>query len=352
MRTPAGRNGTVILMNLALLVVTCQAPTTQSETQATASNSSSATLLFKSTFGKGVALAQPGDCGSLGCYQPVTGTDQSTGYSWPPNIWGSTGTWNKGGYAQLIADAGRSMTSSTVGNYVLNELQTVTGPDGNPTTAIYGENRGSDRKGKTSRQNPYVITPDVNQPQSDIYIREWIKLQPNLASQLKPGQFSDGSWGDWRAFAEWKTGGQAMGGKSGCVPGGPAWGGDYRNIVYVMMDSRKNLYWRMQGDNVANGGLPYKVYWKVDNHEVPVPVGKWFQFEWFWHRSSGPDGRAWAAVNGRVIGEFQGPVMGEYGCKINRIVPFTVYTGGHFPAYQWVTGLEIWNGFPQDATAH
>jgi len=316
------------------------------------SGSSGANMMFKGGFGNGVNLGDPMNCGSEECYQAVAGTDASTGFTWPPNVWGGAGTWNKGGFAQLIADSGSNLTSSTVDNYVFNQLETVAGPDGNSTVAFYGENRGSDHKGNTSRQDPYILTPDISKSQGDLYIRQWYKLQPDLATQLKPGQFSDGTWGDWRAIAEWKTGGQAIGGTSSCVPGGPTWGGDYRNIVFVMMDGSGNLFWRVQGDSVADGGLPYKVYWQIDNKSVPVPAGEWFKFEWFWHRSSGSDGRVWVAINGKVIADYHGPMMGQYGCNINRIVPFTVYTGGYFPAYQWIKDLEIWDGFPGDASAH
>jgi len=323
---------------------------TQKSLAISISGSSGANKLFKGGFSNGVNLNSVSYCGSTECYQPITGTDNSTGFSWPPNVWGGAGTWNKGGFAQLIADT--NISSSTIDNYVSNQLETVTGPDGNPTTALYMEVSGSDHQGNNSRQDPYIITPDVSKAQGDLYIREWIKLQPNLKSQLKSGQFSDGSWGDWRVVAEWKTGGQAMGGANACVPGAPSWGGDYRIIVFVIMDGNGNLFWRMQGDNVANGGMPYKVYWQTDNHSLPVPVGEWFKFEWFWHRSAGSDGRAWAAVNGKVIADHYGPNMGQYNCNINRIIPTTVYTGGYFPASQWVSDLEIWDGFPADATTH
>ncbi len=314
------------------------------------STTNSATLLFKSGFGTGISLPAPFSCGSTECYQQVSGTDASTGFTWPPNIWGGTNMWAKGGFLQLIADT--SITSSTISNYVVNQLQTVTGHDGSSTTALYQQTLGSAYQGNASRQAPYIITPDVTVAQGDLYVREWIKLEPNLTTELISGQFADGSWGDWRVVSEWKTGGQAMGGTTGCVPSAPTYGGDYRIISFIIMDNSGNLFWRTQGDNNANGGLPFTTFWQVDNHTVPVPVGQWFKYEWFWHRSANSDGRAWAAVDGQVIADHYGPNMGAYNCPINRIVPFTVYTGGYFPAYQWVDDLEIWNTFPADATSH
>ncbi len=310
----------------------------------------SAIRLFKSGFDSGVSLAAPANCGSIECYQQTGGTDASTGSTWPPNVWGSANTWGKGGYLQLYA--GTSISSSTISNYVVNQLQTVTGHTGSSTTALYQGTLGSSYEGSTSRQDPYVITPDVTAPQGDLYIREWINVEPDLKTQLIPGQFPDGSWGDWRVIAEWKTGGQAMGGTTGCVPGAPTYGGDYRIIVFIIMDNNGNLFWRVQGDNNANGNLPVTTFWQIDDHSIPVPVGQWFKFEWFWHRSSGSDGRVWAAINGQVIADRYGSNIGAYNCQINRIVPHTVYTGGHLPAYQWVDDLEIWNTFPADASSH
>jgi hypothetical protein len=67
------------------------------------------------------------------------------------------------------------------------------------------------------------------------------------------------------------------------------------------------------------------------------------KFEVFWHRSTGPDGRVWMAVNGQVIVDMPGP--NKIRAPINRIAP-NLYTGTAFPVYQWMDDLEIWDGFP------
>ena len=37
---------------------------------------------------------------------------------------------------------------------------------------------------------------------------------------------------------------------------------------------------------------------------------------------------------------------------INRIFLSDVYSGTAYPLYQWMDDLEIWNGFPSDASPH
>jgi chitodextrinase len=84
----------------------------------------------------------------------------------------------------------------------------------------------------------------------------------------------------------------------------------------------------------------------VLNRTVPVPVGGWFKFEFFLHRSNGADGRVWVAVNGNVIADHYGPNMGAWNLPINRIMTPILYTGSRMPVYQWIDDLEIWDGFP------
>jgi len=105
-------------------------------------------------------------------------------------------------------------------------------------------------------------------------------------------------------------------------------------------------YWQVLADNNAGGGAPLVNNWSVQNRAVPVPVGEWFKFEFFLHRSNGADGRVRVAVNGNVIADQMGPNMGAWNLPINRISMPTVYTGSRMPVYQWIDDLEIWSGFP------
>ena len=166
----------------------------------------------------------------------------------------------------------------------------------------------------------------------DLYISYWLKFQPDLVQKLSPPN------GNWRVVFEWKT------------------AGDYRvtcTIVTWGMFAGVNvpLSWKIAGDNNANGGLPLQVFWEAYS-QVPVPLDQWFKFEVFWHRSSGPDGRVWMAVNGQVLVDHYGPTMGIYNAAINRIMVSQLYSSSAYPIYQWIDDLQIWDGFPSDAAPH
>jgi hypothetical protein len=186
--------------------------------------------------------------------------------------------------------------------------------------------------GKALSQVPLMIKRpwtigDVN----DLYISYWFKHQADLASQLDSAVSSGG----WRVQFEFKTGGY-----------NGDWPGDYRISTIVAKDRDGGLYWLSKGDNVANGPWPRVDYWQEDNRSVSVPVDRWFKYELFWHRSEGPEGRFWSAVDGQVIVDHHGPNMGNYKLPITRIMVHNAYTGGRGPVQGHVTGLEIWDGFP------
>jgi len=292
--------------------------------------SSGGTLLFSSGFEGSNALLAPSACWGTGCWQNIIGIDSITGFAWPPNIWGGGGT-----YFQLLADA--TVDATTVGNYMVNQIQTVTGHGGNPTQALYSDIQQSGccgtNPGGGATQDPLMLLP-VSET-SDLYIRYWLKHQPNLADLMGVGQVGTG-W-NWRVVFEWKT------------------AGDYRVIAMIKRDpylNGGNLYWNIVGDNEANGGLPYQKFWESNNMQVPVPAGEWIKFEVFWHRSGGNDGRVWMAANSQVLVDHYGPNMGIYNAPINRIMMPNLYSSTSYPIYQWVDDLQIWDSFPSDAAPH
>jgi hypothetical protein len=81
-----------------------------------------ATPFFWSGFESTTALATPSNCWSTGCWQSITGTDSSTGYTWPPSGLAS------GQLFQLLADNPTgTMDPTTIGNYMFNQILPVTG---------------------------------------------------------------------------------------------------------------------------------------------------------------------------------------------------------------------------------
>jgi hypothetical protein len=329
--------GSVTVLPLFLLMG-CYAGNFTDRAAAAAPNSAvapTAKLLFKSNFGPEVSLGAPRNLyapasGGGGAWQDLTGTDQETGSSWPIAALGA-----KFSGVQLITVD--PVTPSTVSDYITAEIRQVRGPKGMPVYELFQNVKkkapvGIVPGGKGHAQAPLLIQrPWTIGDVTDLYVTYWFKHQADLAKQLD----STVSAGNWRAQFEFKTGGYLN-----------AYPGDYRITTHVMKGSDGSLYWYTKGDNVANGPWPRVDYWVEANHIVKVPVDTWFKFEGYWHRSSGSDGRYWAAVNGQVIVDHHGPNMGDQGLPITRIFITNPYSGGHAPVESHMTGLEIWDGFP------
>ena len=297
-----------------------------------------AKLLFKTNFGAGVTLAAPSSMSSTASWQDLKGTDAQTGFSFPVSALGSDRTG-----LQLIGAhrmTGAALRTDNLNEYFGNELRTTTGPDGKPASEIFFNLRKKDEPvGKGGSQIPLMINrPSTIGDTGDVYISYWFKHRADLAAQLDHKV----SAGNWRVQFEFKTGGFKDPAK-----GKEAYAGDYRISTTILKSKDEGkLYWRSKGDNSANmesfmPGWKRVTYWTVENDTVPVPVGEWFKFEVFWHRSNGSDGRYWAAVNGQVIADHLGPNMGEYNLPITRIMVTNVYTGGYGPVQGEMTGLEI-----------
>ena len=284
-----------------------------------------ADLLFKSNFGAGISLGTPYGFATKGAYQDITGTDKETGYSWPVSALGA----NFSGVQLITVDP---ITPSTIGDYISGEIRSVVGPKGEAVNELSQQVKITGGLGRAGSQAPLLIRRpwtigDVN----DLYITYWFRYQANLETQLDTTVSS----ANWRSQFTLKTGGYNNTGE-----------GDYRMSVTVLKGLDGKLYWMTKGDN-AGGVFPTRVdYWQVENRAVSVPVDKWFKFEVYWHRSSGTDGRFWAAVDGEVIADYRGPNMGDYNLPITRIFVSNPYSGGHVSVDNHITGLEIWNGFP------
>ena len=321
--------------------------TPATSTAPTTTAAPTATLLFASNFGPDVSLGAPRDIkttaaspagGGLG-WQDLAGTDKETGYSWPVAALGA-----KFSGVQLITVD--PVTSSTIGNYITAEIRQVPGPQGAPVYELFQNVKIKAPVGKGLSQAPLLITRSSSLGDvADLYVAYWFKHQADLATQLD----NTVSAGNWRVQFEFKTGGY----------GGSDSNGDYRISTDVMKGADGTLFWRTKSDGVANGPyvgdcqhradptcMGFSGYWGPVDSTVPVPVDTWFHYETFWHRSSGSDGRFWAAVNGQVIVDHAGPNMGKLQLPITRIMVTNTYSGGRAPVESHVTGLEIWNGFP------
>ncbi len=292
-----------------------------------------ANLLFRTTF-SGASLEAEPDCGTSNCWREIIGTDTNfPDQQWPMEIWNGTGRLQ-----QLVL--GVPLTPQTISNYMRAEIQTVTGHAGNNTRALY---QRIEEWGPGSTQMPHVVQPAAGAENGGIYARYWVKLQDNL-TQVQQNS--------WRIFFQWKT------------------DGDYRVSLYVDTYNRSSSeganppvtdhrpHWRLQGDNEANGGLPYEEFWRLFNTTVPVPIGEWFKFEVYWNRGSpGSEGRVWVAIDGQELFDYRGNLWGVNQRTINRIMAPTIYHGASQSAgsnftEQWIDDIEIWDGFPISASPH
>jgi hypothetical protein len=334
-----------------------------------AAQSQLGTLAFRSGYESSTALDAPRDCwsGPTGCWQGIAGTDSSTGFTWPPQIWGTQYAYGHGGVFQLIADV-PGVAAETMSNYVFNQIVTVQGHTGNPTNlALYSQitagSNGQNPIGNGSTQQSYQLTPADEE--GDLYISYWIRFQPGMIGNMigldpAPGVYPDG--GTWRSFFSFKTGTNAPG------DGNPGNDGDYRVEAYVLTGCHPEMiihqvppcigsnpdpapFWVVVADNSAGGSFALVNYWVETNTAVPVPDdGSWNKVEVFWHRSANADGRFWLAINGTVIADHFGANKGasDPPLQINRILPSLLYSGGRLPIYQWVDDIQIWNGgFPR-----
>ncbi|QOJ24023.1 MAG: hypothetical protein HRU78_10515 [Gammaproteobacteria bacterium] len=290
-----------------------------------ATTAHAANLLFRSNLGSGISLGPLYNFSTNGAWQAVNGTDKETGYTWPVSALGS----DFSGVQLITVDP---ITSSTIGNYITNQIIPVTGPKGDLINELSQQVKIKLPVGAGGTQAPFLINRpwkigDVN----DLYITYWFRYQADLETQLDatvPG-------GNWRAHFEFKTGGYNN-----------TWMGDYRITVYVVKGGDGKLYWLTKGDNVANGPFTPVDYWIETNRIAPIPIDKWSKFEVYWHRSGGSDGRFWVAIDGEVIVDHHGPNMGDYKLPITRIFISNPYSGGHATVDNHTTGLQIWNGFP------
>ena len=297
-------------------------------------------LLFRAGFSN-AAIRQPQDCWDTGCWQDIAGSDRATGFEWPPRLRRGTGRF------LLIADPVR-IDALSIQQYMRNRVENVEGPRAGRTGVLYQEItktiNGQAPMGGSAAQNEFQFLPIDNA--EELYVSYWIKLQPDLVERmthLPPGPGIDRG-GTWRAIFAFKTGGQRD-------IGGPQNDGDYRVEAYVMTYGSDTPYWVVLGDNNAGGGAPLKNDWRIADHSLPVPVGRWFKFEVYWRRSDGADGRVWAAVDGHTIADRQGPNMGARNLPINRIMAPMLYTGQRMPAYQWIDDLQVWTGIPSTSKA-
>ena len=302
-----------------------------------------ATALFKTGF-DGASIGAPYSCATNTCFQNIDGTDPVTGYTWPAKVWSMTGRFQ--------TTTGVPFTPP-LSNYILNEIVTAAGPQNTQTPMLHQAIKVPRSTDPTVPfpQDPYYITQatDPNATQGDLYVRYWVKLQPNSGPA---------NLGSWRVLIQWKTGGDFRLNLTSATNG----------LDSAKCPSQSAAYWRVYADNDANSTDPnwmYENYWEECAPTRAVPTsGQWTKVEFFSHRGTpgGTDGRVWVAINGQQVFNLTGKQMWGVGdsagnpMKINRIMAPQIYTNASaaqgVPVEQWVDDYEVWDGFPSDASPH
>ena len=305
---------------------------------APAATTSNAKLLFSTSFEGAISLLPvvATDCWNIGCWQKMTGADSVTGFSLPSTLGGGTSMF-------LLDSDPINPATTAIGNYLFSSVETVAGHTGATTKAVrqqISKNlNGTEPMGAQGLQNEFMFLP--KNTLNDLYVSYWLKLQPDMVEKMTnlPAGGGIDRGGTWRGIFALKTGGMT-------ATGSALNNGDYRIEAYVNTYGGGAPYWCILGDNNAGSGAPSASYWKVENRDIPVPVGQWFKLEIYWHRSAGSDGRVWMGANGKTIADYRGPNMGVSNLPVNRIMAPMLYSGQRMPAYQWFDDLEIWDGFP------
>lgn len=277
---------------------------------------SGAKLLFKSGFESNVTLGPVTGNAPGSIYQTIGGTDLSTGFSWPFTPYNPSPSTE--GF-HLIPWSG---SSDALANHFHNAIDTTQAHSGSSSLLLSLDGYP---EGSCCAQEVFQIGT-VSQPITSWYQRIWIKLQPDLQTQI---QTYKGSF--WRVLWEYKT------------------PNDYRIVTYIYGDSSGNAYWFAHADNNPNNTCPpsgvCSNFWSISNHSVPVPFNQWFLLEVYMKRSSGSDGRFFWAINGQTVADHMGPSYGANNEGTSWLGFENIYSN-YFPMYEWVDDLEVWDNPP------
>jgi hypothetical protein len=264
-----------------------------------------------------------------GCWQRLAGRDVSTGFAFPIRLWGATDA--DASRFELLADY-PAVDAETVQTYVQNDIREGAGRNGSDALFQIVKKRGE----YCCTQNSFVIVPGT-QPQSDVYLSYWLKLEATADAQLIGGEEPD----PWRALSEFKPQGS-----------GPDGTGQIRYRMQLRITD-----WTLSGVprfSIAADHLdPNQCIWDYERspNQPAVPLGQWFRVEIFWSRHP-TNGRYWAAIDGMTLINYEGRTAADDLQPIGKLFPFLAYSGGAVPFRQWVDDLEIWDRFPSTASPH
>jgi hypothetical protein len=210
--------------------------------------------------------------------------------------------------------------SQPLDRYAATRLETVPGPHGAPTRALYQEVTRNARFRPRQRVRNQFPTRWRRDRGSLAY---WVKLQPNLR-ELMP---ADGEH-YWRQLIEFR--------------GSWRHRTDYRIWIGLVRGPRGNiLHFRTTGEILPRKGGRI-VDFTRNARTLPVPLRRWFRFKVRWALAR-KRGRLKATVNGIPIINRRGRT--QLSERLDTLQIFKVYTGAdsldYGPAYQWIDDVEL-----------
>lgn len=210
--------------------------------------------------------------------------------------------------------------SQPIDQYADTRLETVPGPHGAPTRALYQEViRNAEFKRNQRVRNQFPTHWRRNRGS----LAYWIKLQPNLR-ELMP---ADGEH-YWRQLIEFR--------------GSWRHRTDYRIWIGVVRGPRGDiLHFRTTGEiRLRKGGRI--IDFTHNARRLRVPIGEWFRFKVLWALAR-KRGRLKATVNRIPIIDRRGRT--QLSERLDTLQIFKVYTGANSlaygPAYQWIDDVEL-----------
>lgn len=288
-------------------------------------SANSQNLLFKSGFETSVQIDPPIALNNQ-WYHTMSGQDQ--GYDWATGFL----PFAYSTYWRHLVD-----NDSVLTDYVNVEIDTVIGPYGNQTNALFSQIKKYSPTNFSGQffgtvRNQFILEWDTTRQQA--YCKYWIKLQPDLYGVMPAGI------NRWRQIMEWRESGGIY--------------GDYRWAFSVLTNTTVNdsIFW-MLGTQYITGPSTFVDDWSVSNKTVPVPIGQWFLLEVYWNQQNNNTGRIWIAIDSTVI--FDVYADNENNSSIFDWHLFKTYTGkqsidsGYI--YQWIDDVEIWDSIPTIATS-
>jgi hypothetical protein len=305
-------------------------------------------MIFKSGFEPGTTLQPiPGNqIGPDGYVQAICGPDLVAGFSWPIPVHTPKGI--NGIHVVPCTDSDSHCRDPLVHHFE-NKLDLRFRHSGKASLYLntFGYKEGGCCAQETLQSSGFVS------PLTEVYVRYWMMIPAEAASQIS------GTKNYWRMLTENKSVGdfrmELMAVKGACSAGDCPVQGDTTLTTEMTIDARgqDSQFKCPYADPVSHAPLsgcdvylngPYQ-YMHINNLATRVPIGEWLEVEWYMKRSQGPDGRYFAAINGKTVGDWAGPTYGVNLDQIQDMYWINLYSN-HFPASEWIDDLEIWDAPP------